>query len=288
LLHIDSPGGTVKGLFDTLAAIESHPKPISVHASFACSAAYALAAAAGPIRASNEASEFGSIGVAVSILHFDDVIDITSTEAPNKRPDPTTDEGRAVIRKHLDAIHELFVGAIARGRGTNADRVNKEFGRGAVVLAREAKRRGMIDSIATTATKKVTAAPSGERKTHMNKDELKAQYPDLYAAVLDEGKKAEHERVCAHLNAGKQSGARDLAIECILSGQPMTGDLMNRHIAHALNRRDINARQQDCDSAGAIIDNVTNQTNPGSKDFNDRVADALERHMGVNLLEGTA
>jgi len=105
---VDSPGGQVDGVFETLAAIEAFEKPIAVSASCACSAAYAIAAAAGPITATNAAAEFGSIGVAASVVLDDDVVDITSTEAPNKRPDASTPEGQAVIREHLDAIHELF------------------------------------------------------------------------------------------------------------------------------------------------------------------------------------
>ena len=148
-LVVDSPGGQVDGLFDTLAALESFSKPIDVTAACACSAAYAIAAAAkGPITATNAAAEFGSIGVAVSVPLDDSTVDVTSTEAPNKRPDASTPEGQAVIREHLDAIHELFADAIATGRGTSVARVNAEYGRGGTLLAGAAKQRGMIDGIA--------------------------------------------------------------------------------------------------------------------------------------------
>ena len=64
VLAVSSPGGYTDGLFETLAAIEAFGKPITVQASQACSAAYALSAMAGPITALGPASEFGSIGVA--------------------------------------------------------------------------------------------------------------------------------------------------------------------------------------------------------------------------------
>jgi ClpP class serine protease len=148
VMVVDSPGGTADGLFDTLAALEAFGKPISVTAACACSAAYAIAAASGPITATNAAAEFGSVGVAVSVPIDDETIDITSTEAPHKRPDVSTDEGQAVIREHLDAIHELFAEAIAGGRGTSVARVNTAYGRGATLLAGAAQERGMIDGIA--------------------------------------------------------------------------------------------------------------------------------------------
>jgi ClpP class serine protease len=156
VLNISSPGGHVLGLFETLAALETFPKPLSVRASYATSAAYALAAMGGRIEAVTAASQFGSIGVAITLLHDEHVIDVTSTEAPNKRPDPTTAEGKAVIRRDLDALHDLFVEAIAKGRSrsgraTKAAEVNGNFGRGSTLVAREARRVGMIDAIARPA-----------------------------------------------------------------------------------------------------------------------------------------
>ena len=60
---IDSPGGEIDGLFETIAAIEAMEKPRSVVSSMAASAAYAIAASVGNIRAKSPASMFGSIGV---------------------------------------------------------------------------------------------------------------------------------------------------------------------------------------------------------------------------------
>lgn len=155
VLAVSSPGGYTDGLFETLAAIEAFGKPITVQASQACSAAYALAAMAGPITALGPASEFGSIGVACSFA-FDadtEIVDVTSSAAPNKRPDPRTPEGKAVIVEYLDAIHEIFADAIARGRSSatgktyTVDQVNADFGRGSTMLADAAKSAGLIDKM---------------------------------------------------------------------------------------------------------------------------------------------
>jgi len=148
---VDSPGGMVDGLFETLAAIESFSKPMTVRASKAASAAYAIASAAGQIVAVSPASSFGSVGIVSSFYNDSDIIEVTSTEAPNKRPDVTTEEGKAVVRQYLDALHELFVDAIAAGRSKSsklkvtAKIVNTEFGRGSMFVARDAKARNMID-----------------------------------------------------------------------------------------------------------------------------------------------
>jgi ClpP class serine protease len=163
IFSVSSPGGYVDGLFETLAAIEAFQKPMRVIASQACSAAYALAAMAGPIQPAGPASSFGSVGVAQTFyVDPEHQIDVTSTEAPNKRPDVTTPAGKAVVQAELDAYHELFVDAIARGRSNatgkkyTVDQVNGDFGRGGELLTDAAKAAGMIDKAA-----KVTKRGSG-------------------------------------------------------------------------------------------------------------------------------
>ncbi len=151
LFSIDSPGGTVAGLFETLAVIEAGRKPRRVRASLAASAAYALAAVAGPIEATGPAATFGSVGVVATMRVDDRTVSVTSTDAPNKRPDPRTEAGKAAIREELDEVHALFVAAIARGRGTTVKGINEKYGRGGVRLAGSSLASGMIDTIASGA-----------------------------------------------------------------------------------------------------------------------------------------
>ena len=193
VLRINSPGGQMDGLFETLAALEAFTKPTSTLASRACSAAYAIAAATGKIEAVNAAAEFGSSGVATKLTVDEDVVELTSTLAPKKRPDPRTPEGQAIIREYLDSIHELFADAIARGRGVGRKVVDTTFGSGATVLATDAKRLGMIDKIAQPALRPIGAnkAVRGESELGakaMNIETLKAEHPETYAAVIAEGK----------------------------------------------------------------------------------------------------
>jgi ClpP class serine protease len=160
-LNISSPGGTVAGLFETLDEIDAFKasgKSMSVVSNFACSAAYAIAAAAGPIDAAGEHASFGSVGVAASFFVSDKVVDIASTEAPHKRPDLRTAAGRAIVQKELDDLHTLFVKRIARGRKLPE---NANFGKGAVVLASEALTMKMIDSIGSGAKGGAASASAG-------------------------------------------------------------------------------------------------------------------------------
>jgi ClpP class serine protease len=298
-LVVSSPGGTVAGLFETLAAIESvrDMKKISVKASQAASAAYAIAAVAGRIEAKTRASSFGSVGVAASFFVDGKTVDITSTEAPHKRPDVTTDEGKAVVREQLDAIHELFVDAIARGRGKTVTEVNETFGRGSVLLADEAKRRGMIDKAppkakATGASAMVAdtdepdaPAPAGasQEKKRMDLQELKSQHRELYEAVRQEGFDAgvtqERDRVNAHLTFGKNCGALDIALKAVADGAVMTQTLTAEYMTAGRNKVDIDARGAETQSAAAAVAGAT-QKEPEAEDLGDKVLASLLRKRG--------
>jgi len=152
---INSPGGSVDGLFTLLDAIEaareSKAKPMVARAIEAQSAAYGIAAAVGTIEAMSRVSAIGSVGVATSGFISGGicgtVVDLTNSESPDKRPNLSTPEGRAVVVSHLDEIAAEFYGTIARGRGITPDAVAKGYGRGASMLAQAALDAGMIDRI---------------------------------------------------------------------------------------------------------------------------------------------
>jgi len=294
-LNIDSPGGQVDGMFDVMAALESFPKPVTARAKNANSAAFGIAAMAQTIEATGPASTFGSIGVAASIYVSDRVVDITSTEAPDKRPDASTEEGKAVIRRHLDAIHDLFVDGIARGRGVSTAKVNKDFGRGAVLLAGEAQRLGMINSIAGEAQPRrpagTRAANDGNPKTNekvvMSLEELKAQHPNLCSQLVAEGRAegttAERQRVNAHLTMGQSSGDLDTAYAAIEGGLGMTVDLQAKYMSAGMNRASVAARQTEPEAAAAVVAGAEAPPEPtADSEHEDKVAAEVERLMGVS------
>jgi ClpP class serine protease len=218
---VDSPGGSVAGLFETLDALEAAKKPRRVKASLAASAAFALAAVAGPIEAVGPASTFGSIGIVATMRVNDGVISITSTEAPNKRPDPKTESGKAAIRAELDQVHDLFVAAIARGRGTSAAKVNADFGRGAVYLTAKARAAGMIDSGRTARGASAELGEPGSQlamaqaleaqlgsATARGENETQAAYARRLLAAVEPPKPKKVERSAADLVADMVCGVK--------------------------------------------------------------------------------
>lgn len=273
VMYVDSPGGEVDGLFETLAAIEQTrgAKSMSVKAGNAMSAAYGLAAAAGKIEAMSPGTRIGSVGVVATYFTDDDIVNVTNTDSPDKRPDPKTEEGKAVIRRELDAMHELFVDAIARGRGTDANDVRENFGRGATLLAGEAKKRGMIDAVAkpgprAVGTANTIGASADDRKKEqkpMDLEAFKAQHPDLFKAAKAEGHTegcaAERDRVCAHLELGSVGGSEgmDVAVAAIRGGEGLTLTASAKYQRIALNQRDRDLRQTDDRSIAGAADGAT-------------------------------
>lgn len=281
MLHIDSPGGHVDGLFDTLAALQAFSKPIKVRASNAQSAAYALAAVAGPIEAAGPTSQFGSIGIAIDRLRLPNLISITNSDSPDKRPDLDTEEGRAVVVRHLDAFHDLFTDAIATGRSISKDVVKSDFGRGATLLAGEAKRRGMIDSVRSLkpALRVVGANATQEKK--MDLMTLRAQHPQLCDELEALGVAKERDRVLAHLTMGERARAMDTAVKAIRAGDGMTLTLQAEYLTAGMNARDTQARQVDSDEAGKALEGAKGGSEQLS--LGDQVAALMAASRGRKL-----
>jgi ClpP class serine protease len=166
---IDSPGGAVDGLFalldDIAEARASGGKPMRVLADNAHSAAYGIAAAVGRITATGRMSSFGSVGVATSAFVLGDmigkVVHLTNSDAPEKRPEVATPEGRAVVTRYLDQIASEFMGVIAKGRGVPVGEVASSYGRGSSMLASAALAAKLIDDIAPRASGRTLAYANG-------------------------------------------------------------------------------------------------------------------------------
>jgi ATP-dependent protease ClpP protease subunit len=92
--------------------------------------------------------------------------------------------------------------------------------------------------------------PAGSEGGKMNKEELKAKYPELYAAIFAEGKeageKSERERVEAHLKLGEDSGNMKIAAQFIREGETvMSNKVQAEYLSARMNKGAINARNED-------------------------------------------
>jgi signal peptide peptidase SppA len=162
LLVIDSPGGTLAGtqeLADVIYAARAE-KPIVAYASdLACSAAYWIGCQATEFLA-NETASIGSIGVYRTLVDSSRAYENEGLRvhlvrsAPQKGVGvdgiPITAEQLVVEQALIDQAADLFIGAVARGRSTGADRV-RPLATGRTWYAPEAKDLGLIDDITSLA-----------------------------------------------------------------------------------------------------------------------------------------
>ena len=194
VIDIDSPGGTVTGINEASNIIKeiSQEKPITAYVSgTGASAAYWLASSASEI-VLDATSRVGSIGVVVAYPkpEADDYyVEIVNTASPNKRVDPTTDSGKAVITAELDALAEVFIETVASNRGVSATTVMNDFGKGGVLVGQKAVNVGMADRLGSFEglLSEKTIENSKEGDETMNLEELKAKFPDLFSEVVKQG-----------------------------------------------------------------------------------------------------
>jgi len=114
----------------------------------------------------------------------------------------------------------------------------------------------------------------------MTEAELRAQHPELFAAVVQQGVTAERDRVEAHLIMGEASGDMPTAIAAISSGEAMTPKLSAKYQAAGMKRTAQAARQTESDGAGVIVAGAAPTAGDGGKDLQDTVAAAMLAQRG--------
>lgn len=241
VLVLDSPGGQANGISEMAAMIRfgSLKKPVVAYVDGAAqSAAYWLASAADEVVASPTAM-VGSIGavVAIDAQKREGTVEIVSSQSPNKRPDVSTDAGRAQIQSLIDALAQVFIDDVARYRGVETTAVLERFGQGASFLAAEAVDRGMVTRISTLEAiiAGLSGAPAKKGDPRMAHDEtgrpdavkpaidrayLAANHPDLITALQAEGAAAERARILDVQAQAKGFPGHDaLVAELVADGQ---------------------------------------------------------------------
>lgn len=269
-LWIDSPGGQASAMWvQAMDTIYQASKPVkAIGTGLVASAAYGLGSQADTILALNRGVTFGSIGVVSSQYVSNDIVEVTSSNAPNKRPDAKTEEGQAVIRAEIDEIENIFIDAIARGRNTTSDIIKKDYGKGGVFLADKAINANMIDGYIQSKQKQKQEAKV------MDKITLKNEHPALYASIIEDGVNKERDRVSAHLKRGRESGAVETAIKACIDGSSMTESLKADYDNAAIGKLKNEARVQD----NVAVETPSTEDNESQ---DERVWDAYLNNMEV-------
>ncbi len=162
LLQIDSPGGSIDGLASVVDAVweaRQQKTVIAQSEGTIASAAYWIASQADKIFVGRH-DTVGSIGVKLVLWDtsqmFADsgvkVVTVDTGDFKSAGEDGTeiTEEQRAYFQGIVDSYFRDFVGEVARGRGTQRDRVMSAAD-GRMFLPKEAQAMGLIDGVQAVA-----------------------------------------------------------------------------------------------------------------------------------------
>lgn len=194
LLAIDSPGGEVNGCHEMANLIfqARGKKPIVAYiGGVGASAAYWLASACDKVIVS-ETALAGNLGVLMSVTDTSEAIsedgtreiEFVSSQTPNKVLDPGTKSGQARIQSICDKLAAVFLADVAKFRGVALGVVEKDFGRGDVMVGADAVRAGLADSVGMYETTHAKLAANGESSPALVTSPRRAAAPEFLAEVV--------------------------------------------------------------------------------------------------------
>lgn len=162
LLELDSPGGSVRGLFalaDRLRELRGTKPMLALANEQATSAAYVIAAQCDEVHAANSnTSIVGSIGVIATHIDWSGAneqmglrfTEVVSGRHKNElsREQPLSREGRATLERIVEGGFVEMIGAISAGRrAMTEERIRAQ--EAAIYLGAEGEAAGLVDGIAT-------------------------------------------------------------------------------------------------------------------------------------------
>jgi ClpP class serine protease len=190
VLNIDSPGGEASGiseLADMVYAARDRKRIVAYIGGTGASAAYWIASAASEV-VINDTGIAGSIGAALEVRiraeeeGGDKRYEIVSRNAPNKRPDLSTEAGRAKIAETIDAMGDVFAAKVGAYLGVQPDDVPAMGDHGglkvgaAAVTAGLAHRLGALEPLIT----ELASPAATQRKLSMT---IVRTTAELHAAI---------------------------------------------------------------------------------------------------------
>jgi signal peptide peptidase SppA len=159
VLAIDSPGGSVFGIYELAASIEAYAKEKPIVAlcdAQIASAAYLIGSAANAVLITGPAVMAGSIGVVMNHQFTPDfrggqVTEITAGKYKRIASSnaPLSAEGRAYMQEMVDHYYSVFVDAVARHRGASAELVLERMADGRIFIGQQAIDAGLVDGVST-------------------------------------------------------------------------------------------------------------------------------------------
>lgn len=241
VLNIDSPGGVVAGLFDTVELLGAVTKPIEANIDrVGASAAYALAATADNIKVRRD-SVVGSIGVISTHVSIQRALEaegvkmtVIKSGSMKDAGSPfrdMTDEEVKETKAVVDAIAEEFFTHVASSRGVDVQAVRDMEAR--VYSGREAVRLGLADEVLSIVPNAQTEedimsetiiAEERQRVTRILAASRNMQLHNLANVLIESGIDAEvSEKVFAAVQEDVEHIKEDLVAEARSKQEPQLG-----------------------------------------------------------------
>ncbi len=249
ILMMHTPGGHTTLINEFANMIAAFPKPIvSYVVGNAASAGYWLASASDRIIVDATAM-VGSIGVVMGMQSADkNAIEFVSSHAKDKRPDVSTDAGKAVVQGIVDDMEQVFIESVMNFRGMSREQITAL--RGGVVIGAKAVEQGFADEVGSLESVILQL----NMENPMDLSTLKADYPDVYQAAFNAGAAsvdvvaaskqavtAEHDRISAILNHDEAKG-RDAQAKAFAFETDMDAETVGKLLAAApITAQDANA-----------------------------------------------
>jgi len=303
ILRFDSPGGEVTGVgefADMIFQGREKKNIISFVEGGAHSAAFWLASQTMQIILA-PAAMVGSIGTMVTFIDDSkslaqegiEEIEIVSNLSPNKNRSPKTKAGVENIIEILDALTEVFISAVARGRGVSSETVLNDFGQGKSFVGQAAIDLGMADTTGTLESLilkltsnniQTTGGPIMDLGT-LTMAELKTGNPKLYNEIYDgaknegillgkaEGLQLGTEVECKRIKdieAFENSETKEIIAKYKFNSEKSSSEIAAIVLNAQAEKRKLNAQAivDDGNELGAIADQINGNTPEGSGDKN--------------------
>lgn len=194
VLNVNSPGGVASGINELAALVKAgrdKKRIVAYVGGEACSAAYWIASAAHEVVIDDTALA-GSIGAVLTVTVRPGAKDgtqryeIVSQNAPNKRPDLTTEAGREKVGEVINALGAVFQQKVAENLGVNPDDIPAMGDHGGVKIGAAAVAAGLahrLGSLENLITELNAPTPPTTKGNHpMTKTVVKTT-AELHAAL---------------------------------------------------------------------------------------------------------
>jgi len=276
VFEINSPGGNVVGLTRTAEKVKNATKPTTaIVTDMAASAAYWIGSQADKMIAEHPTAEIGSIGVYCQYISHSvqnknagiEVKSFRSKNAPLKNVDPFTPEGAKQVTERITEIETVFFDYIASGRQTSVKNIKENYGKGAILIAREALKVGMIDAIESIENLDTPIQEKNINTKH--EDESMSESPTKIEMTQDE-------------LASVVSKAADSAVEKALSAQA-TANEAKLTLENNESKRiaGFNSLLKNFPEQKAMIKTEIDSGNSATADFGMKVSSAEETRLKV-------